>query len=91
MVMIRTSSSRLKAKLGIYMRAVRDGKEVIVTDRDRPVAKLVPYAIPQAGQLISPSKPRDPAAPALGELEVHGIEGRNTDTTALLREDRNRR
>ncbi len=36
------SVSALKASLRRYLRQVKAGEEVIVTERDRPVAKLVP-------------------------------------------------
>ena len=90
---IRTSSSRLKAKMGQYMRAVRSGKEVVVTDRDEPVARLVPYREPAAVADDEPvlERPRDPAAPALGEVEVRAIRYRGKSTTALLAKDRRRR
>jgi len=89
--MIKTSASQLKAKMGRYMRAVRSGQEVLVTDRDQPVARLVPVdaAAPTTG--LRTSAPRDPAAPALGEIEVRGLRRRGIDTTALLVEDRSRR
>jgi prevent-host-death family protein len=32
----------LKARLSAYLAAVQQGKEVVVTDRGRPVARLVP-------------------------------------------------
>jgi len=90
---IRTSSSRLKAKMGQYMRAVRSGKEVVVTDRDQPVARLVPYRDPEglaADELVL-ERPADPAAPPLGEVEVRPIRYKGKSTTALLMEDRRRR
>ena len=34
--------SRLKASLSEYLAAVRAGEELIVTDRGKPVAKIVP-------------------------------------------------
>jgi prevent-host-death family protein len=90
---LRTSSSHLKAKLGQYMRAVRAGKEVVVTDRDQPVARLVPYLERQRGRAEEPevSQPRDPAAPPLGQVEVVPIRYRGRSTTSLLAEDRGRR
>jgi len=90
---IRTSSSRLKAKLGQYMRAVRSGKEVVVTDRDEPVARLVPYREPASVGKDEPvlERPRDPAAPVLGEVQVRPIRYAGKSTTALLTEDRRRR
>ena len=42
-----TSISRLKAQLSAYLDIVRGGDEVIVTDRGRMIARLVPV---QAGQ-----------------------------------------
>ena len=90
---IRTSSSRLKAKMGQYMRAVRSGKEVVVTDRDEPVARLVPYREPGGVAADEPvlDRPPDPAAPALGEVEVRPIRYTGKSTTALLAEDRRKR
>ena len=90
MDMNTVSASQFKAKMGRYMRAVQGGEEVVVTDRDRPVARLVPFERRDAGELRVAS-PRDPAAPPLGELEVRGLRQRGTETTALLREDRDRR
>ena len=90
---IRTSSSHLKAKLGQYMRAVRAGKEVVVTDRDQPVARLLPYREGTASPPEAPevAMPRDPAAPPLGRVEVRAIRYRGRSTTSLLAEDRGRR
>jgi prevent-host-death family protein len=89
---VRTSSSRLKAKLGQYLRAVRAGQEIVVTDRDRPVARLLPFdetgATPRGPEIAFP---RDPAAPLLGDLQVRSIRYRGPSTTALLTADRKRR
>ncbi|MGH7549960.1 MAG: type II toxin-antitoxin system Phd/YefM family antitoxin [Gemmatimonadota bacterium] len=40
--MKQASISTLKARLSEYLRAVRNGEEVIVTDRGTPVARLAP-------------------------------------------------
>ena len=40
--MTRVSISKLKAKLSKYLASVRAGEEIIVTDRGRPVARLIP-------------------------------------------------
>jgi prevent-host-death family protein len=90
---IRTSSSRLRAKLGQYMRAVRAGKEIVVTDRDEPVARLVPYRERVPGTADEPAleRPRDPAAPPLGEVKVQSIRYRGKLSKSLLAEDRRRR
>ena len=89
--MIRVSSSRLKAKMGVYMRAVREGKQILVTDRDQPVARLVPVGTERGREPLAAVRPRDPAAPPLGKVRVRGIRPRETDTTAMLLEDRDRR
>ena len=40
---MRTASiSDLKARLSAYLDAVREGEEVLVTDRGRPIARLAP-------------------------------------------------
>lgn len=85
------SVSQFKAKLGRYMRAVRAGRQVLITDRGEPVARLVPASRVRARARIELSRARDPAAPRLGAVEVRAIAWAGTDTTALLREDRDRR
>jgi prevent-host-death family protein len=40
--MKKTSISELKARLSAYLDAVRGGEDVLVTDRGRPVARIVP-------------------------------------------------
>ena len=44
--MRRVAISELKAKLSEYLKAVRAGEEVIVTDRGKPVARLAPISGP---------------------------------------------
>lgn len=43
--MKNASVSELKASLSEYLAKVKKGEEVVVTDRDRPVAKLVPFKV----------------------------------------------
>ena len=38
--------AELKARLSAYLRSVRAGDEIIVQDRDTPIARLVPYQEP---------------------------------------------
>jgi prevent-host-death family protein len=40
--MVRVSISSLKARLSDYVKLVRNGEEVVVTDRGIPVARIVP-------------------------------------------------
>jgi prevent-host-death family protein len=91
MDMIKVSSSGLKAKLGKYMRAVRAGQEVLVTDREQPVARLVPVRSKEPSRSIQASAHRALDAPPLGQVSVRGIRHhRGIDTTSLLQEDRRR-
>jgi prevent-host-death family protein len=89
----RTSSSRLKARMGTYMRAVRAGEEVVVTDRDQPVARLVPYrkTEPAQGEHLEVAQAKDPGAPPLSKVVVRPIRYRGPSTTSLLEDDRRRR
>jgi prevent-host-death family protein len=89
--MIRTTASQFKAKLCAYMRAVREGKEVLVTDRDRPVARFVPAVALSDRSAVRVVAPRDPTAPRLGDVRVRPIHYRGPSTTAILQEERNRR
>jgi len=88
----RASSSQLKARMGRYMRAVRAGAEVVVTDRDQPVARLVPYRSRVAEPEGPPvARPRDPSAPPFAAVAVSPIRYRGRPTSALLEADRKRR
>lgn len=42
MAMKRVKIAELKDRLSEHLRAVEKGAEVIVTDRDRPIARIVP-------------------------------------------------
>jgi prevent-host-death family protein len=88
----RISSSRLRAKLGSYLRAVKCGDEVVVTYRDLPVARLVPCqaAMTAFGDELEVAHAKDPEAPALAELVVRPIRYRGPLSTALLAKDRRR-
>jgi len=57
---MKVNISVLKANLSKYLRAAQAGKTVIITDRDIPIAKVVPFAEPtgasQALTMIAPTK-----------------------------------
>jgi prevent-host-death family protein len=42
--MERVSISELKDQLSAYLRKVREGQTVVVTDRNKPVAQLIPIS-----------------------------------------------
>jgi prevent-host-death family protein len=43
--------AELKARLSEYLRAVKKGHELVIADRDQPIARIVPY-VAAAGQLM---------------------------------------
>lgn len=65
----------LKDSLSAYLRRARAGEHIVVTERGRPVAKLVPPDLPEGlarliaeGRLVPARSPRrlDRVRPALG-------------------------
>ena len=88
--MISAKTSEFKARLAHYIGLARNGREVVVNDRDTPVARLVPYKVDARAKLLVVT-PKDPAAPSLGKIVVQGIRVANVNTLSLLLEDRSRR
>ena len=43
-------SRELKTRLGRYLRQVRDGKTLVITDRGRPVAELTAVSVEWVGE-----------------------------------------
>ncbi len=78
-----------KAQLSKYLRAVKRGEEITVTDRNLPVAKVVPLQPATPFKLPLRKAPR-PAA-ELGRLRFPPVRGRPTDTLAFLLEERGER
>ena len=80
----------LKAHLSEYLRRVRAGETVVITDRGQPVGRIVPVARPledrleamaQAGLILWSGKKLEPMAPVVRARGEHTI-------AALLVEDR---
>jgi prevent-host-death family protein len=46
MTMADVRIAQLKARLSEYLRAVKKGQELIVYDRNEPIARVVPFATP---------------------------------------------
>ncbi|MFA5788111.1 MAG: type II toxin-antitoxin system prevent-host-death family antitoxin [Actinomycetota bacterium] len=46
--MVVAAVAELKARLSSYLKAVKSGGEVIVTERGKPIARLVPFTGPEA-------------------------------------------
>jgi prevent-host-death family protein len=79
--------AQLKARLSEYLRSVRKGRELIVYDRDQPIARLVPYAA-ESGRLVV----REPvhAYATLGKIPLPPSARLAQDAVELLLEDRRR-
>ena len=56
LVMIKIGVAELKARLSEHLKKVRQGETVIVMDRDRPVASIVPYSPPRVELTVHPPK-----------------------------------
>jgi prevent-host-death family protein len=82
--MSKVGIADLKAHLSEHLRKVRGGRTITVLDRDRPVAKIVPYddASPLEVRRATrkPSDPRLPSPPP-----------RPTDSLSVLLRDRTSR
>lgn len=50
--MKRVKIAELKAQLSRHLRSVENGEEIEVTDRDRPIVRIVPVRAPEAGPRI---------------------------------------
>ena len=85
--MISANIATLKAKLSFYLGQVKRGHEVVVLDRNTPVAKVVPSRESRQDLIIIEAKK---AARSLRKMPVRSIR-RRLDSAALLRDERDRR
>jgi prevent-host-death family protein len=65
-------SKELKTRLGTYLKRVREGATLVITDRGHPVAELKPLQAGQGG-----------LERRLAELEAVGLVSRETRSRAL--------
>jgi prevent-host-death family protein len=75
----------LKARLSEHLRAVRRGRTLTVLDRDRPVARIVPYDGER--RPLTVRSPRRGAGP-LARVPLPPPLRRKIDVVALLAEER---
>ena len=61
MVKAEVKVAELKSKLSEYLRSVRQGSEIIIKDRNTPIAKLVPFDSPKGRLTFRPAtgSPKD--------------------------------
>jgi prevent-host-death family protein len=80
-VMSKVGIADLKAHLSQHLRRVRGGRTITVLDRDRPVARIVPYGAETPLEVQRATrKPRD--------LRVPPPPASPTDSLSLLLKDR---
>lgn len=77
--------AELKAKLSAYLRSVRRGNDVVIHDRNEPIARLVPYAASDARLVV-----REPAGryAALGKIPLPRPVKLDADVVQLLLQER---
>jgi prevent-host-death family protein len=85
--MKRVKIAELKDRLSEHLRAVEKGAEVVVTDRDRPIARLVP--VDQPGRRLRLLPPKRDWADVRGKR--HRPARWNISSTELLLEERQQR
>ena len=85
-VMIPVNITMLKAKLSYYLGQGAQGGEILVMDRNTPVAMIIASGGAQSLVVTGPKK--SPAG--LKTLKIRPTKN-PIDSTALLREDRDRR
>jgi prevent-host-death family protein len=84
--MKRVKIAEFKSQLSRHLRAVERGAEIEITDRDRPIARLVPVSRPLPSRL----QPAELPVSALLRKRFRPARWR-TSSLELLLEDRRRR
>ncbi len=79
--------AEFKARLSEYLRAVKKGHTLTISDHDRPVARVVPYAS-ASGQLVV--RERVQQYRTLGDIPLPPPANLDLDVVDLLMEDRER-
>lgn len=87
MVMIAVNIALLKAKLSFYLGQVKQGNEILVMDRDTPVARMIPSSGRARGLVLIKAK-KSPAG--LKAMKFRPVK-RRTNSAEMLREERDRR
>lgn len=86
----RAGVSTIKAQLSRYLRQVEKGEEVTVTDRGRPVAKLVPFR--ESGRALGLREARRAPSELADLLDLPPLRrAGSTSSLELLLKDRRRR
>jgi prevent-host-death family protein len=88
----------LKNNLSRYLSAVRKGEELVVKDRNKPIARIVPFADDEMdeselAELVSLGLARPPRTrqPLPGSFWTDSLPETGADLVRLIREDRDAR
>jgi prevent-host-death family protein len=84
--MRRVKIAELKDRLSRYLREVEHGAEVEVTDRDRPIVRMVPVSREDEVEVLPPARP----FPSLARKRFRPARW-GVSSTELLLEERRRR
>lgn len=85
MTMKTVGVAELKARLSEYLRAVRKGHDLTIMDRDRPIARVVPYVA--SGSTLVVREPLSTYS-TLGAIPLPPRARLGVDAVELLLEDR---
>ena len=85
--MISVNIAVLKAKLSFYLGQVKQGNEILVMDRNTPVAMMLPSGNRVRGVVLIKAKQRPASLRAMKFRPVK----HKTNSAELLREERERR
>ena len=66
-----TNIADLRNRLAQYLKEVRAGEEIVVRDRQRPIAKIVPFTVDQDDDVV----PGTSEAAATGRIRRSSPEG----------------
>ena len=86
MYMTRVKIAELRNHLSKYLRAVENGEELEITDRDRPIARLVPLEPADKLRIIPAKRPFRPQ-----DFTKYPPANWGVSSTELLLEDRRKR
>lgn len=89
--MTRVNIAKLKAQLTYYIRSAKNGEEVVVFDRQTPVAKVIPWKGVEKNRLVTRKPLKDPKKLSqLFDFNQKPVK-RKIDSLSILLEMRNKR
>jgi prevent-host-death family protein len=84
--MIMVNIAKLKARISYYLRTVRAGGELVVTDRSTPIARIIPFEEKEPSRLQIRKAKRSPSE--LANLVYAPVENQRINSLDFLIEER---